>query len=56
MKTFFVVTVLVFSFLYLQKEDYNDEVDFFNQYCADIKSGFYPDYKHIKNECEKGLK
>lgn len=56
MKTFFIISVTLASILYIQKEDYNDEVNSFNQYCKDMESGLHPDYKGIKYECEENLK
>lgn len=55
-KTFFIISVVLASILYIQKEDYNDEVNSFNQYCKDMESGLHPDYKGIKYECEENLK
>lgn len=52
MKVFFCSIFIVASFIYIQQEDYKDEINSFHQYCKDVESGFYPDFKEMKNECE----
>ncbi len=53
MKTFFISILVIIGYFYVQSNDYNDELISFKQYCLDINSGFYPDYKQIKHECSK---
>ena len=53
MKTFFISVLVIIGYFYVQSNDYNDELKSFKQYCHDINSGFYPDYKLLKQECGK---
>ncbi len=45
---FFIVAILSVGTM-----DYNDEVKSFNQYCADVSDGIYPDYNGTYSKCNK---
>lgn len=48
-----IFTFIVVSIAFVGKMDYNDNVEEFNRYCADVTMGVHPDYKRISNQCEK---
>ena len=52
MKSFFIF-ILITCVFYISSNDYDDEVNFFKQYCNDVNNGIYPDYKRLKHKCDK---
>jgi hypothetical protein len=47
-----IAVAVVAALLWISSEDYNHEVETFNQYVKDVCAGYHPDFNNVQPNCE----
>ena len=47
-----IAVAFVAALLWISNEDYNHEVETFNQYVENVCAGYHPDYDNVQPNCE----